>query len=382
MKIFLISDNYPPVTGGIETYAYDLVESLKKKKIDVEVFTRDANRNDKKIVEVPFINFPYLKGPSFIFFLIFYLMKELLKEEPDIIHTNSFQPTIAALIAKNLLRKKTPIIMTAPGLTSLSAGFKQPRIVRKVIVLMEKVSTKNCNFIISIDKYFIQHVTKFYKIKKEKIRLIPLGVDTNLFSKSNADKLIRKKLGIENKFVILCTRRLVVKNTLEYAIRAFAIVTKKIKNAILIFVGDGPYKNTLVRLAKKLHVQNKVIFVGAKPKEQIPYYINSSDVVLLPSKVGNFNFSLLEAWACQKITVATKSGNTLDFSEVNPSTLILCEQSPKDIARGLQRIFENKYNVKSITSNALKVIKNKYSLQKMVDDTMEVYKFIISKQFS
>ena len=377
MKIFLISDNYPPVTGGIETYAYDLVESLKKKKIDVEVFTRDANRNDKKIVEVPFINFPYLKGPSFIFFLIFYLMKELLKEEPDIIHTNSFQPTIAALIAKNLLRKKTPIIMTAPGLTSLSAGFKQPRIVRKVIVLMEKVSTKNCNFIISIDKYFINHVTKFYKIKKEKIRLIPLGIDTVIFSKSDADNTLRKKLGVEGKFIILCTRRLVVKNTLEYAIKAFALLNKRVKNAVLIFVGDGSSKNSLVKMVKKLKIQDKVIFAGAKPKEQMPHYINSSDVVLLPSEVGNFNFSLLEAWACQKITVATKSGNTLDFAEVNPSTVALCEQSPEDIAKSLENIYNKRYDIGKITKNAFKVVKNKYSLQKMVDSTIEVYNLLV-----
>ncbi|MBL6847753.1 MAG: diacylglycerol kinase [Alphaproteobacteria bacterium] len=71
-------------------------------------------------------------------------------------------------------------------------------------------------------------------------------------------------------------------------------------------VGDGP---ALKELKKKYP---KVIFHGAKSKEELKYYYNKADVFVFPSKTDTFGLVLLEAMACGLPVAALPVSGPLD----------------------------------------------------------------------
>jgi len=373
MNIFILCDYYPPSRGGIQTHCYELTEYLKKNGDSVTVFTKKMNRNKEHIREAPFIDIKYLRGLSSMLSLTIFLIKAFLKEKPDIVHSHSYQPTLAAILAKKITKTKVQIVMTSHGAVAESTVTGRPFIYRKTFGALTKFleiySIKNSDFVISVDKYFEEYALKY--IPRAKIKTIPNWVDTDIFNKNNTKNEIEELSG--RSIIICCPRRLDKKNGLEYSIKAFALLQKYIKNSKLWLVGGGDYESPLRKLVKELSLEDKVVFFGYKRREEMPYYMNASDIILLTSPLGNFCFTLLEALACDKIVVATNVGNTLDFQNINSNTMILCEQEINDIARTLKNTIDGRYKTDKIQKAALEAVKNNYSKDVLLKKITGVY---------
>ena len=375
VKIAVVCDYYPPSRGGIQTHCYELTEHLMQSGHNVTVFTKkDKTRHKNHIKEVPFLNIKYLRGFSSIIFLIFYLIKFLKKEKPDIIHTHSYQPTIAAIIAKKMAFSKVPIIMTSHGIVAESTVTGRPFLYRHIFGFltksMEIISIKKADFVISVDRLFEEYALKH--ISKNKITVISNWVNIDMFNKNNRKDEIEKLRGKD--IIICCPRRLDKKNGLEYSIKAFSILNKKIQNTKLWFVGGGDYEGALRNLVKELKLENKVIFFGYKPREEMPYYMNASDIILLTAPIGNFSFTLLESLACGKTVIATDVGDTLDFEGIDENVMVLCSQKEQDMAKTLEDVINEKYNTSAIQEKAVKTIREKYSKEKVIRKIEDVYK--------
>ena len=373
--ICIVCDYYPPSKGGIQTHCYELVEELRKNKIDVQVFTKKDKRHEAHIKEVPFLNIKYLRGLTSIILLTLSLMKIFLsKNKPIIVHTHSYQPSVAAVFAKSLTRSKIPIIMTSHGIVAESTVTGRPLIYRKTYGLltkwMEVFSIKKADFVISVDKLFEDYALRY--IPKNKIEIISNWVNTDLFNKGNRKKEIDKLKG--NDIIICCPRRLDKKNGLEYSVKTFSLVNKKIPKTKLWFVGGGDYEGKLRDLVRELKLENQVVFFGYKKREEMPYYMNASDIILLTCPIGNFSFTLLEALSCGKTVVATNVGDTLDFDGIDEKVMVLCDHDTNKIAKTVEDVLNGKYNTRKIQAEAEKVIREKYAKEKIIRKVVEVYK--------
>lgn len=71
---------------------------------------------------------------------------------------------------------------------------------------------------------------------------------------------------------------------LDTAVEAMPSILKKIPNAILLLVGDGPIKPKLIELSKELGVRDKIVFVQWQPFEKVPTYIELSSICIVPHK--------------------------------------------------------------------------------------------------
>ncbi len=374
MKVIIACDYYPPSRGGIQTHCYELTEELRKKKMEAIVFTKKEKRNKGHIKEIPFLNIKYLRGFSFMVLLTFFIAKSMLsKNKPDIIHSHSYQPTIAAIIAKKITRSKTPIIMTSHGIVAESTVTGRPFWYRKtfgfITKSMEIYSIRHADFVISVDKLFEEYALKY--IPKDKITVISNWVNTDLFNKNNKNKEIEALKGKD--LIVSCPRRLDKKNGLEYSIKAFGILNKKVPKTKLWLVGGGDYETKLRELVEELNLQENVIFFGYQKREDMPYYMNASDIILLTCPIGNFSFTLLEALACGKTVVATNVGDTLDFEGIDSNVMVLCEHEVNRIAKTLEDTINGKYKLNKIQTQAVKIIKEKYSKDIVVKNIIKVY---------
>jgi len=104
------------------------------------------------------------------------------------------------------------------------------------------------------------------------------GVDTNKFSPKARSRSLRKSLGIDNVYSILCARYWSPVSNVEVFIKAVPLVLKKTKNVKFIMLGGGPLGLKLEELARNLGVYEDILFVGRVPENEMPKYLASVDL--------------------------------------------------------------------------------------------------------
>lgn len=125
-----------------------------------------------------------------------------------------------------------------------------------------------------------------YLIKKgisdNKISLISNGVDTKMFNPESRGENIRKKIGLNDSFVITYAGALGIANDIPSILNA-AYHLKSHKNIHFLLVGDGKERNKLETLKTELNLKN-VTFYGAISKNMIPEILSVSDACIATLK--------------------------------------------------------------------------------------------------
>lgn len=120
-------------------------------------------------------------------------------------------------------------------------------------------------------------------------------------------------------------------------LKAFAVIQARVPTAMLTVAGDGPLKNELQQLARKLALRN-VQFVGRVAPVDMPALYDQHDVWLNASNVDNMPLSILEAFASGTAIVSSNAGGIPDLVD-NGRTGLLVECGDADaLAREAIRV--------------------------------------------
>lgn len=122
----------------------------------------------------------------------------------------------------------------------------------------------------------------------------PIDISHFQFSKFSRDR-IRSTYGIsESTFLLGTVARLVPQKQIDFVIKIFnKLVCSQNLDCKLLIVGDGPEYNNLVKLAKSLKLEPKIIFMGNQ-QDPAPYY-SALDCFLMPSKFEGLGITAIEA---------------------------------------------------------------------------------------
>ncbi len=129
--------------------------------------------------------------------------------------------------------------------------------------------------------------------------LFPWGVDLQHFSPENglkAGRELRRTLGWEEQFVILCSRTWARLYGVDLLAEAFAAAAKVDPRLRLLLVGDGPQSKRIHQILKP--VNEKVHFTGRIEQSDLPICYHAVDLFVTPSHSDGSSVSLLEAMAC------------------------------------------------------------------------------------
>jgi phosphatidyl-myo-inositol dimannoside synthase len=145
---------------------------------------------------------------------------------------------------------------------------------------------------------------------------LPPGIDTQRFRPDpGARAELRRRHGLGGAPVITCVSRLVARKGQDMLIRALPLVRERVAGTRLVLVGDGPDAVRLRALATANGVVDEVVFVGAVPDADVPAHHGIGDVFALPCRtrgrgldVEGLGIALLEAAATGLPVVAGRSG--------------------------------------------------------------------------
>jgi glycosyltransferase involved in cell wall biosynthesis len=202
-------------------------------------------------------------------------------------------------------------------------------------------------------------------VDMEKVLVLPKGIDLTKFENKNAAN--------PGKITAIVSRSLMPEYRHDIILEAFAILNNKGIDFALTIVGEGTQRAVLKNLAKKLNIENKVLFTGRIPNTELPKLLQASGFYISMPITEGVSASLFEAMAsnCYPI-VSDIPGNQSWIQHRKNGQLIALDDS-KMLAEELLWSFENKnhrdeatlVNRKFVENNAdykinMKTIANRY----------------------
>lgn len=329
MKIGVLTSAYPEYEDdphGI--FVHRLMKEVKKKGYEVKVlapFTGGKTHYIMDGVEVERFNYFYprrwqrLCGRSgmvdnvkegffvkiqvlgFIFFNVIYTLLKF--RDVDLVHVQWPIPNaLGALLLKKIYG--IPYINTIHGEeVYLSKRFHTLPILRYLVNNSSKSITNSSGTLkICLDS----------NLNKERLEVIPFGVDTDFFKPLNLDR-------DENIFQILAVGYLIERKGFEYLIKAMKEVLTKHENVQLKIVGSGPLETRLNNIITDMDLNENVEIIKNVSDEELLKLYNLSDLFVLPSVVdsqGNtegLGVVLLEAMACGLPVIGSDVGGIPDI---------------------------------------------------------------------
>ena len=135
-----------------------------------------------------------------------------------------------------------------------------------------------------------------YLFKNKKFEVMNNAIDSRkfIYNKEIREK-IRKKLNIENSFVVGHIGRFKPEKNHKFLIEIFSEVKRKKNNAKLLLIGTGDLENSIKKQVQELNLQNDVIFLGNRTDVNNLY--QAMDIFIFPSLYEGLGIVAIEAQA-------------------------------------------------------------------------------------
>jgi colanic acid/amylovoran biosynthesis glycosyltransferase len=209
---------------------------------------------------------------------------------------------------------------------------------------------------------------------KEKIEVHRMGIDLNKFYPSS--RRFRKG----RRLKILTVGRLVEKKGIEYGIRAVREAMNAYPEIEYTIVGDGPLKESLAVVIKKLSLGRSVRMVGWKSHNEVKRLMMASDLLLCPSVTSSdgdqegLPVVLMEAMACGLPVISTFHSGIPELVDDSKTGFLVPERSAGEIAEKIRLLVNNPDIMKVSGAKAREHVKKFYDIEMLNRRLANLYK--------
>lgn len=380
MKILQVIPYFAPRWGGDVNVCYSLSKELSKLGHDVTIITTDFEYDldyaqSLKNVEV----IPFRRVANLGMFLYSPGMKRWLRSnisEYDIVHLHSFRSYQNNVVSKYAKEFNVPYVVQPHG--SLPRIVQKKGLKRLYDIAWGNKILQKAKGIIALNSIEAQQAVTM-GVNGNKIHIIANGIELSLCGDITSRGKFRALYNIpSNTHVILYLGRLHPIKGVDLLIRAFAIVSKKRDDCILVVVGpDDGSLSELKALAEELQLCNKVLFTGPFYGEDKAAVYCDSDIYVLPSHYEAFPMTILEAWAFKKPVIVTENCGIKDL--VEDSGLVV-QPNPHDLAVALQKYLQQDSLRHCHGQNGYNKLYESLSIQTTVDCVENLYREVIKSR--
>lgn len=190
---------------------------------------------------------------------------------------------------------------------------------------IERYYMSKADKIIVITPKLAEVLARDYHVAKDKIVVVPNGANTDLFKPMDTIEA-RRQLNLElSQHYVGMAGSFTRYQGHEYLIRSAPLVLAECPDSRFLIVGDGETREALTALAHQIECSDRIMFTGSVPYEQVPLYLNATDLCVSPKKplLGGYSpQSLYEFMACGRPVIATRTSGFEILEEHNAGLLI------------------------------------------------------------
>jgi len=385
MKILFVVTAYKRHDGDVITpWLTELIHHLRKKMIDVEVFTSSYKGLGAQILDgIKIHRFRYFlknlenlthdetvpdrvsHNPFNLFLIFFYMtagtwsiIKLVRKEKYDIVHIHwPFPHIVFGVFAR--IAGKTRLFSTFYGLEIRWFKKKFSWLARPFALLLNK-----SDVITAISTHTRDELRN---IIERKVEIIP-------FSAAISEREMR----ISDENEILFVGRLVERKGIKYLIKAFAEVRNEIPHKLVI-IGDGPERLELEKLVDLLDLRSRVCFTGWISTNEKQQYYEKCSFFVLPAvydkhgDIEGLGVVMIEAMSCGKPIIASNAGGITDVIDDNKTGILAPPGDIRALAEAIKKLANNLQLRKKMGEQARKAIDERFNWDKITEKLISLY---------
>ncbi|HMU64518.1 MAG: TIGR04063 family PEP-CTERM/XrtA system glycosyltransferase [Nitrosomonas sp.] len=308
--------------------------------------------------------------------------------KPDILHAHS--PVLNAIPALYVGNKKgIPVVYEVRAFwedaavdhgTSNAGGLRY-----RLTHGLETYALKRANAITTICEGLRNDIVE-RGIEAHKVTTIPNAVDLAQFSMNHSiDQSLKQRLGLQDKRVIGFIGSFYAYEGLEILLRSLPSLLPIYPNLQLLLVGGGPQENFLKQTAQTLGIQDKVIFTGRVPHEQVEKYYDLIEVLVYPRLSMRLTdlvtpLKPLEAMAQGKLFIASDVGGHRELIRDGETGLLFKSGDPDALAKKIIYLLNTPDLWKSLIQAGRAYVENERNWQNSVARYKTVYNQLLVEQ--
>lgn len=286
MTILFITRKFPPSTGGMENFAYELYTALSK-ETDVRLIKWGGSNKYLPVV------------------LPYFLLRAcwlLLRGGIDVVHVQDGVLAPLGYVLAKIFRKRFTIVVHGLDITYPNKLFQKVN-----VGTVGKADVVFCISRAAADE------AQRRGVSEPKIMIIPLGITDDIYrSDEPLSVMLREELGIaKDAPVLLTVGRLVKrKGVAWFVMRVIPELIRKYPTLVYVVVGNGEDRDKIMGIIADKQLSKHVIMLGRVDDEKMPLLYNGADIfiqpnIVVPGDMEGFGKVLLEASLCELPIVAT-----------------------------------------------------------------------------
>lgn len=373
------------------THEYEVVKNLSKMGHEVYLLVKDFDKN----IEITNVKMFSIKGLNSSMIALsrvphsfFTMLKICKKYNIDLIYARF---DYVSIIVGKLL--KIPAIIEVNGI-SWEENLLRTDFISRMLKSLKSIFL--IDILKLIDKIIFNSATKVVVVTE---RMKELLLEENILKRARINDIsvinngantaickpldkngIKKELNFSRSdYYINFTGNLAQYQGVEYLIKAAPLILKEISNTKFLVVGDGSMKEELIILAAKAGVADNFIFTGAVPYEEVPKYINASDVCTVPKKPLKSGYSplkLYEYMACGKPVVASNLSG-FEILEQNEAGILVEPENPEDLAKTIIKLLKDEKLREETGKNGREYVVKNHSWERVARRVAEVCESVV-----
>lgn len=343
MRLLIVTSDFPPVLGGVQTYAFELARALAKRSDQLLVVAPrspgDREHDAKSGLDI--LRLP-AAGDELAFSGIPRLTWLLARREFDVALATQWAPAYALQQAAKLAGRKLPVYVAVHGKELLHQPLSGPRLLRTVYQRVREFVLAYSAGFFPVSQRTAQLLEAGY-VAPARMTLVPNGVDPQRYQPKDASAL-RSELTAAGP-LLLSVARLITRKGIDDVLRALPAVLQRHPTTTYVIVGDGPEYSRLARMAGELGLTRNVCFLADATAELSDYY-NACDVFVMPAReeatdVEGFGSVFLEAGACEKPVIGARAGGAVDAIVDRHTGLLVPPDDPAALAGAINELLDD-----------------------------------------
>ncbi|MGW4350847.1 glycosyltransferase family 4 protein [Nocardia sp. NPDC004582] len=307
-RTLLVTNDFPPRPGGIQSYLHALALQLPADELVVYAPRWKGDSHWKFDAQQPF---QVVRHPTTLMLptpLVARRARKLLRDEQcDRVWFGAAAPL--ALMSPVLRKAGAERILASTH--GHEVGWSMLPGARQAL----RVIGDHTDVVTYVSKYTRRRFAAAFGAQSA-LEYLPPAVDAEVFKPDPAARAeLRARYGLGDRPTILCLSRLVPRKGQDSLIAAMPDIRKRVDGAVLVIAGGGPYEQKLRELVAALGVSDDVVFTGRVPSQELAAHHTIADVFAMPCRtrgagldVEGLGIVFLEASATGVPVVAGNSG--------------------------------------------------------------------------
>lgn len=410
MKILYLQDDFPPNSfGGAGIVAFQLAKKMQEYGHEIFVFCVTQKKDEEGWTEYDglkifqaYSNYSERWRAYISLYNISVLLrlKKVLREiNPDVVHAHNIHKHISYYAFLMSKRSGAKVFLTAHDVMSFHYGKLNEFInsgnptcdVESYKITpwqqLKKYKLRYNPIRNTIIKFFLKSVDKIIAVSHElqialeqngitNVTVIHNGIDTSVWE-IDPYKIqnFKEEHKLTNKKIILFGGRLSKDKGAEQMLQVLRSISQKEKNVVLVIMGVvSEYAKELIKIARALGVEDKLIFTGWISNDSLRACYLASDVVVVPSiYLEPFATINLEGMASQKPVIATCFGGPKEAIQHNFCGFVVNPYAVNMFSEYVLLLLSDKDRAREFGKNGYLRAKQCFSLEKQIEKTILLY---------